>query len=120
MKQGQKGNMLGWLLLLLLISAGVQLGRLLPHYFEHRTLVSVVGDMATDPELTHLTPAQFRQQLRQRLARNGIRDFDSDALVVARRVDGLEVALDYEVREPLFGNAAIVLHFEEQFAHGAR
>lgn len=117
MRRSQRGQVLGWLIVvLLLVGLVMQLVRIVPHYLDHRTLRHVLEDMVADERYTLASPAQFRNALQERLRRNNLRSIDlGSAVQIEPRATGLRIHVDYEVREPLFGNMVLVLEFRERY-----
>lgn len=113
----QRGSFAGWFLAIVVILGLSSIAiRLIPHYIDHRTMRSVLEEMVADDRIARSNATQFHRTFRERLSINNIRDFDSaNALTVDARPGQLSVDLRYEVREPLFGNADIVLKFEDSF-----
>ncbi len=115
--RAQRGSFAGWFLVIVIILGLSSIAiRLIPHYIDYRTIRSVIEDMVADDRVARSNATQFHRTFRERLQINSIRDFDSaNALTVDARSGQLTVDLRYEVREPLFGNADIVLRFEDSF-----
>jgi Tfp pilus assembly protein PilE len=109
-------TLIGWLVIVLVIGVTATLAvRLLPHYIENRTLVSIVN--ALPAERVHAMPlAEIQDALERRFVVNNIRDKRvADVIKVDRRRDGTALMLAYEVREPLVMNVDLVLRFDRQF-----
>ncbi len=114
----QRGaGFIGWFMIIaIVLGIASYVIKLAPHYIDHRTMRGVLEEMVADDRLARGTAAQFRRAFQERLQINNIRDFDhSEALVVESRAGNLTVDFTYEIREQLFGNADIVLKFDERF-----
>ncbi|MCC5887352.1 MAG: DUF4845 domain-containing protein [Gammaproteobacteria bacterium] len=113
----QRGSFIGWFIVIVIILGIASLViRLAPHYIDHRTMRSILEDMVADDRIARENAAAFRRTFGERLQINNIRDFNvAEALTVEARAGTLTVDLSYEVREPLFGNADLILTFEESF-----
>ncbi|TVS16120.1 MAG: DUF4845 domain-containing protein [Gammaproteobacteria bacterium] len=115
--RSQRGSFIGWFMVIVVI-LGISsvVIRLVPHYVDYRTMRSVLQEMVDDDRIARSNAAAFQRTFNERLRLNNIRGFDvANALTVEARTGTLTVDLRYEVREPLFGNADIVLKFEESF-----
>ena len=115
--RSQRGSFIGWFMVIVVIlGISTVMIRLVPHYVDYRTMRSVLQEMVDDDRIARSNAAAFRRTFNERLQVNNIRGFDvANALTVEARTGTLTVDLHYEVREPLFGNADIVLKFEESF-----
>jgi Tfp pilus assembly protein PilE len=115
--RAQRGlTLIGWMVVILLIGAAATLAvRIIPHYIEHRTLVSIVN--ALPAERVHRMPlAEINDALERRFVVNNIRDRRvRDVITVDRRRDSTSLLLTYEVREGLLYNVDVVINFDRQF-----
>ncbi len=113
----QRGSFLGWFIIVaLILGASSFVIRLAPHYIDHRTMRGILEDMVADDRIARENAAAFRRTFGERLQINNIRGFNiAEALEIEARAGTLTVDFSYEVREPLFGNADIILTFEESF-----
>lgn len=110
-------SFVGWFLVLMAVGGVASMGvRLIPHYLEFQTIVSVIEGVNRDEDITRMSKAQLVQELRKRFKINSIRGFDfRNHLKVSRTRAVVVITVSYEVREHLFGNADIVLKFERAF-----
>lgn len=113
----QRGAFMGWFMIVaIVLGLASFVVRLAPHYIDHNTMTGLLEDMVADDRIARENAGAFKRTFLERLSLNNIRDFDADeALSVEARAGTLTVDLSYEVREPLFGNADIILTFEESF-----
>lgn len=113
----QRGSLLGlFIIILIILGIASFVVRLAPYYIDHRTMRGILEDMVADDRIARENAAAFRRTFTERLQINNIRDFDvAKALNLEARTGALTVDLSYEVREPLFGNADLILTFEERF-----
>lgn len=94
---------------LLLVSAL----KLLPHYLDYNTLKTVYTDISNRPETSGESPRQIYSAIESALAINSIRNFDiADSTVISKENGKVQLGLDYEVREHMFGNVDVVLTFK--------
>jgi hypothetical protein len=113
----QRGSFMGWFLIVaVILGIASYVVRLAPHYIDHRTMRSILEDMVADDRIARQNAAAFRRTFGERLQINNIRGFNiNEALTVEARAGTLTVDFRYEVREPLFGNADLILTFEESY-----
>lgn len=113
----QRGSFMGWFLVVAVILGIASIVvRLAPYYIDHGTMRSILEEMVADDRIAGESSAEFKRTFIKRLELNNIREFEvDDALAVEAKSGTLVVELNYEVREPLFGNADVILTFEESF-----
>jgi len=109
-------SVLAALLVVALIGAvGTLSVRLIPHYIDYRTILSVIEELPQD-RVHDMSSLEIRESLGKRFKINNIRDLDlAKILKIERKRDGTSLILDYERREPLVYNVDLVLHFAKQF-----
>lgn len=113
----QRGSFMGWFMIVaIVLGLASFVVRLAPHYIDHNTMAGIIEDMVADDRIARESAPAFKRTFLERLSLNNIREFEADdALAVEARSGTLTVDFSYEVREPLFGNADIILTFEESF-----
>jgi len=113
----QRGSFMGWFVIVaIILGIASFVVRLAPYYIDHNTMSGILEGMVADDRIARENAAAFKRTFDERLSLNNIRDFDIDeALTVEARSGTLAVDLSYEVRESLFGNADVILTFEESF-----
>lgn len=113
----QRGSFAGWFMIIVIVLGIASfVVRLAPYYIDHATMRSILEEMVADDRIAVESASAFRHTFAERLSINNIRGFKvAEALTVEARSGTLTVDFLYEVREPLFGNADIVLTFEESF-----
>lgn len=113
----QRGSFMGWFLIIaVVLGIASFVVRLAPYYIDHATMRSILEEMVADDRIAAQSASAFKHTFSERLSINNIRGFKiAEALTVEARSGTLTVDLSYEVREPLFANADIVLTFEESF-----
>ena len=113
--------MLGMLFYLLLIILTVTVVvRLGPHYMEYLTVRSVLNDLQDETSSVKGGTRGVKKAVDNRLYINEVRRVDDDAFKYKKTEKGVLVILDYEAREPLFGNVDIVLKFRHEAVIGSR
>jgi Tfp pilus assembly protein PilE len=111
-------TLIGWLVIILVIGIIATLAvRLVPHYVENRTLVSIVNALPDDR--VHRMPLpEINDALERRFVVNNIRDKRvRDIVTIDRRRDATALLLSYEVRERLFLNVDLVISFHREFEY---
>lgn len=111
----QRGvSLWGWIaIVLLVVGAATVAVRLFGPIRDHLTLMSVVESVYNDQELREGPIGDVRQALGTRLTVNDV-DYLKDEVVILRPGGKLAFQVYYEVEKPLFGNAYILLRFDEQ------
>jgi len=120
-RQSQLGlTFVAWFLVLMAVGGvAAVFVRMIPHYLEFRTIVSVMQSLDRDEDITSMTKAKLVQQLRKRFEINNVRGFDfRNHLKLSRTRNRKTVTVAYEVREHLFANIDVVLNFHESFEKG--
>lgn len=116
-KQHQRGMSTITLLVYLCFGGLVLLccAKILPSMYDDRFLVSkVLEDMALDPELPEFSKSRIKGDIDKFFSMNGIRGEATKGVKVVRYGEGMLVNIKYEVRENLFKNIDVVMHFEHQ------
>lgn len=116
MRRTQQGT--SYIAILLIIIAAAFMVKVLvaiwSPYWDNHVLNSQIEElMIVSPANT--TPAQFKNQLVQRLNMNNVRDVKVEDLLQVSSADGLQVQTNYEVRKPFLLNIDLVLKFEKSF-----
>jgi hypothetical protein len=111
--QKQQGlSALGWLFVISVFGFGLLLGtKLGPHYLDNRFVVATLQSLADDPEFPRMTPSEIRSKLQKTFSINNIRGKATEAVKVTKNSDATLVAIEYEERIPIYGNADVVLTF---------
>lgn len=111
----QRGvSLWGWIaILLLVIAAGTVSVRLFGPVRDHITLMKVVESVHQDPQFNEAAMRDIRLALHTRLRINDV-DHLRDVIEIYQPQGKLSFVVNYEVERPLFGNAYILLKFDEQ------
>lgn len=100
-----------------LVAVVVLLLRLGPHYIDFQTLRSVMEGL-DGPQVHEMDKRAIFQTLEKRFKINNLRSFRvRDRVSINRDKTGTTVVVAYEIREPLIGNADIVLAFDEKYSY---
>lgn len=110
----------GVLLLLVVIVLGTAAFRMVPAYMEYSTVRSAINATLNDSRTSQLSPREIRDALARRFSINQVTVINANDVGVSREGGTLTMAVDYEVREPLFYNVSIVMTFERQFSKDVR
>lgn len=115
--QRQAGiSMFGWLCVLCAVAFGLSIAmKIVPHYMDHNSIVAVIDGMS--PELWRGTnKKRMHEAVDKGLKVNNIRSVKSaDVLKIDRNQMVTKLALDYEIRENLFGNIDVVMVFKKDY-----
>jgi hypothetical protein len=91
--------------------------RLAPHYIDFQTINSIMADLPSE-QIHEMEKRSIIDVLQKRFKINNIRSFlVKDVVSIDRSKVGTDVVVDYEIREPLVGNAEIVLVFAETYSY---
>lgn len=90
--------------------------KLYPPIFEHWQVEAVVESFQDDNDLAEITLAEIEKRFNKRLVINNIRNFKSSESLSVTDEDGLLlIAVDYEVRIPVYRNIDAIMTFEKSF-----
>ncbi|MFT7186253.1 MAG: hypothetical protein ACI84K_001651 [Pseudohongiellaceae bacterium] len=82
--------------------------------FENWQVESVVESFEDDTDVTELSVDAIRKQFNNRLEVNNVRNFNSNEWLFITKDDGLLIiAVDYEVRVPVYRNIDAIMTFEK-------
>jgi predicted lipid carrier protein YhbT len=118
-KSKQRGaSFLGWLVIVAAIAGVAVLGlRLIPHYIDYRTILSVVDALPADKVHT-MSKAEIREALKKRFLINNIRDLKvREVIEIDRKRAVTLLVLNYEVREHLAFNVDLVIFFDRRIEY---
>ncbi len=118
-KSKQRGaSFLAWLLVVAAVAGAAVLGlRLIPHYIDYRTILSVVDALPQDRVHT-MSKAEIREALHKRFLINNIRDLKvRDVIEIDRKREATILLLSYEVREDLIFNIDLVISFDQRLEY---
>jgi hypothetical protein len=100
-----------------LVAVVVLMLRLGPHYIDFQTMGSVMEGL-NGLQVNEMDKRAIFQTLEKRFKINNLRSFRvRDRVSIERDKTGTTVVVKYEVREPLIGNADIVLAFDEKYSY---
>ena len=111
----QKGmTAVGWVLVLLLIMVFAIVGiRLFPMYMDSFNVSTSMESLTTDPQARGKSALQIRTLLMKRLDINMVKDVSTQDITISRNRNGITLAVEYEVRRPLFGDLYLLLAFNK-------
>jgi hypothetical protein len=117
MKSKQGGaSFLSWIVIAAMVSAiGLIAARIAPAYVDYRTITTLIEALPAD-KVHLMSKGEIYDALNKRFLINNIRDLDVTKVVtIDRKRDGTALLLNYEVRQPLLYNIAIVVAFDKRF-----
>ncbi len=115
----QKGiSLLGGLVLLALLGFLASTAfKVLPHYFDYWTMKKIIESVSSDKAQQIDTVGSFYSHVEAGMQVNNIRDLDARKILnVTLDGDVFAAHLQYEQREPLIGNADLVVKFDHEFS----
>jgi hypothetical protein len=112
----QKGiTMISWMIIIGIAVFFVVLGmKLIPSYIEFYSVKQVLASVKQERNAAKQSPAQIRTTMLKRLKINGVYDFDPKNIKITKQKDGLQVAVEYEVRKNMAGNLDAVMTFRDK------
>jgi len=104
------------LLLVALIGAvGTLSVRLIPHYIDYGTILTLIEELPPD-KVHKMSASEIRGSLHKRFLINNIRDLDPAKIIkIERKREGTTLTIDYDRREPLVYNVDLILVFHREF-----
>jgi hypothetical protein len=88
--------------------------KILPPFFEHWQVESVVESFEDDTGVTELSETEIRKLFSKRLVINNVRNFKARESLFVTKADGLlTIEVNYEVRVPVYRNIDAIMTFEK-------
>lgn len=113
-------SLLGWIVVLIVLAVfGTAAFRMVPAYMEYNTIKSATVSLLGDSKTALMSEREIRDALGKRFVINQIDAITANDLVVSKEGGRVSVAVDYEVREPLFYNVSVVMTFRDTFSKSA-
>ncbi|MBU0499502.1 MAG: DUF4845 domain-containing protein [Gammaproteobacteria bacterium] len=116
LSRDQRGmSLIGFLIVVALVIFTALLAmKLGPYYLRHNTIKSVLDGIRDEPGITKMAPGQIKDMVMRRLDINSVYNFDRKSLNVTKDKGFYVIAVDYEVREHVVGNADALLTFKDK------
>jgi hypothetical protein len=92
----------------LLVTAAL---RLVPHYLEFFTIRSAMDELAADPEAPAMRRAEVLERIDKKLYVNDVDAVRRNDFSFKEVPGATEFSVEYEVRQPLFGNLDAMITF---------
>jgi len=89
--------------------------RVAPLYIDNNVIVNAMDGMINNNDFEGMSMTEVSSELRRSLITNGIRDFDTDNVVLNREGDDNFVDINYQSKVPLFSNIEILVKFANRF-----
>lgn len=108
-------SLIGFLLIMILLGfISLIVIKLVPIYMDDFKVSSAMTSLQKQQvELANKSPDEIRDMLMKRLSIDNFTRFNGNDVRVTREKGKLTIAVDYEVRESLFGNLDIVARFPD-------
>ena len=105
---------MGMVLMLVAVAMGISFGlKIGPHYMNFRTMQTLLAALTVE-EVKTTSRAQVMALLQKRFKINSLYDEEPEKVIKYTRERGaVSLAIDYEIREHLFGNVYVLLDFDE-------
>ena len=105
-------TLIGFLMLLVVVLFVAYIGfKLVPHYIDYYSVRSAMNGVAKESQASPMSGAEMRQSMASRLNVNYVDAVGPEDIRFVRG-RGLSMVVEYQVREPLFGNIDACLSFE--------
>lgn len=102
----------GFLMLLAVLLFVAYIGfKLVPHYIDYYAVIDAMNGVAEDSRVSSMSGAEMRRRMADRLNISYV-DAVGPGDIRFVRGRGLSMVVEYQVREPLFGNVDACLNFE--------
>tara|TARA_R110001606_G_scaffold83958_2_gene191198 strand:- start:35422 stop:35835 length:414 start_codon:yes stop_codon:yes gene_type:complete len=113
----QRGlSLLGWVVVMIVLAVfGTAAFRMVPAYMEYNTIRSAITSLLEDSQSALMSEREVRNALSKRFTINQVTAISANDLEIDKEGGELVVGVDYEVRQPLFYNVSVVMHFEDDF-----
>ena len=85
--------------------------KMVPSYITFAQVKSMMDALPQKPAVVTGGPRAIMNTLGTQLGIEGIRSIGTSDFKLAKTGDGLELQLDYEVRQPIVGNVDVVMRF---------
>ncbi len=114
--KGQRGlSPITWIALLLVVGfAAIVAIRIVPVYLDYYTVVESAKSVYSKDSRQDGAELDVRRALDKQLRINDVDDIGDDIVHIERTRDGIEMVVDYEVREHLIGNIDLVMKFHRK------
>ena len=113
----QRGaSIIATLILVVLVGTMLMAGlKIVPSYMDNNVVVNIMESMEENTGLEEMSISEIRGKLMKELNINGVRDFDSNDVVLTRIGKKEFIDINYESRVPLFYNVEAVVVFTNRF-----
>lgn len=107
---------MGWTTILLMAGViGLMALRLVPHYIDYITVLDVARTLQRESDIGKKSKAELKAIVAGRFRQNNLYKMKTDVLKFSKTPQQrLVVLIDYERREPLFGNIELVVKFNKK------
>lgn len=114
-KNKQKGMTGVSIMMLLIVFAfiAVTLLKIMPIYFDSFKVGDVVSALKLEPGFGAKHNSGITKMILKRLDVNMVTDVTKDHIFIERSKGTILVAVEYEVRKPMFGNLDVVISFKK-------
>ncbi|WP_245932464.1 DUF4845 domain-containing protein [Isoalcanivorax indicus] len=114
-------SMVGWMVVIVIaVVLGTAAIRIIPAYLEYSTINTAINNTLQDSRIIMQSDNEIRQAIDRRFSVNNVTAVSSRDLAISKDGGRLHIGLDYEVREPLFGNIDLVIAFQKDYEKSTR
>ncbi len=106
----------GWIFMVLVFGIVLSVGaKLAPLYLDNSTISGILDGLAEEQGLVNKRSRDIESMMVKRFKMNNIRDFNvKENIEIKRSKRGVDIVMQYEVRQQLLGNVDLVTSFEKQ------
>lgn len=114
--KSQRGmTAIGWLFVLGLIGFFALLAmRMIPKYLEFYSVESTLDSFLNEPGMSTKTPQDVRTLVAKRFNINAVTSVSAKEVAIQNTGSAFLISVDYEVREPVFGNVDVIMSFVKE------
>lgn len=114
-------SLAGWMVIIVLaVVLGTAAIRTIPAYMEYSTIRTAINSTLADSKVGLQSENEIRAALDRRFGVNNVGAISARDLIISKESGILYIGVDYEVREPLFGNVDVILTFKQDFEKNIR
>lgn len=114
-------SLAGWMVIIVLaVVLGTAALRTIPAYMEYSTIRTAINSTLADSKVGLQSENEIRAALDRRFGVNNVGVISARDLIISKESGILYIGVDYEVREPLFGNVDVILTFKQDFEKNIR
>lgn len=114
MARTQRGiTLMGFLMVLVVVGFFALIAiKIFPMYSEYYNMRGAVDELAAQPNAANMTASQIYDDLERRFDIAYVSSVKREHIKLVRAGRGVQLSIDYEVRQPMMGNLDVIGRFE--------